>query len=143
MKLVILLLMAQMHAIQMPNPNLTPGVVRTTDSKEICAASFRTGPYRKTTTAMKKEVCAEYQIKNCPHAGTMEIDHLIPLELGGLDDIKNLWPQLAKPAPGFHQKDKLENYLHKQVCAGNMTLADAQTSIRSDWYTAYKKAGLK
>jgi hypothetical protein len=119
-----------------PNPQLTPGVVRTSNAAEICAASFRTGPYRHTTSAIKKQVCKEYGLTDCPHEGKMEIDHLIPLELGGLDDIKNLWPQLA---PEYHWKDKLENYLHKQVCSGKMNLSDAQHDISADWFTAYMK----
>jgi hypothetical protein len=45
-----------------------------------------------------------------------------------------LWPELANPNPGFHQKDLEENFLHKQVCtAKTMTLADAQRTIATDW----------
>jgi hypothetical protein len=123
----------------MPNPQLTPGVVRTSNAAEICAKSFRTGPYRHTTSATKKQVCVEYGLTDCPHEGKMEIDHLIPLELGGLDDIKNLWPQPALPRPGFHEKDRLEGYLRKQVCAGKMSLSDAQHDISRDWWGAYIK----
>ena len=137
---VILILAATLALAQStpmrPNPQLTPGVIRTSNAAEICAVSFRTGPYRHTTQAVKKQVCMEYGLTDCPHEGKMEIDHLIPLELGGLDDIKNLWPQLA---PQFHWKDKLENYLHKQVCSGKMSLSDAQEAIRTDWYAAYVK----
>ena len=69
----------------------------------------------------------------------MELDHLIPLELGGADAVDNIWPQPAKPVPGFHEKDKLENYLHKQVCAGKMALVDAQALIRTNWVAAYSQ----
>jgi hypothetical protein len=120
----------------MPNPKLTPGEVRTIDAKQVCSTS--TKEFRKTTEAMKKQVCREYGVKVCPHEGTLEIDHLIPLELGGADTVTNLWPQPASPKPGFHEKDKLENYLHAQVCAGKMALTDAQAMIRTDWYAAYK-----
>jgi hypothetical protein len=124
-----------------PNPQLTPGAVRTSNAAEICAASFRTGPYRHTTSATKQQVYKEYNIEPdkgwC--TGGCEVDHLIPLELGGLDDIKDLWPQPSQPKPGFHEKDKLENYLHKQVCSGKMNLSDAQETIRTDWYSAYVK----
>lgn len=126
-------------AVLLPNPAMTPGVVRTTDAKAICAASFRTAKYRHTTASTKKAVYREYGAT--PNkgicAGGCEVDHLIPLELGGADDIKNLWPQPSQPAPGFHEKDKLENYLHRQVCAGNMPLVQAQTALVVDWYKAY------
>jgi hypothetical protein len=127
--------------LQLPNPAITPGAVRTTDATDICAPSFRTKPFRHTTAAMKHQACAAYGVENCPHAGTMEIDHLLPLELGGLDDVRNLWPQLARypNAPGFHVKDKLENELHRRVCGQQMSLHDAQTCILSNWIDCYTK----
>jgi hypothetical protein len=66
------------------------------------------------------------------------VDHLISLELGGSNDIKNLWPQPYYPRPGAHEKDVLENWLHRQVCVGNITIERAQQAIAQDWYTAYQ-----
>lgn len=142
MLVFILLFFAQLHNVRMPNPALTPGEVRTTDVNEVCHGGS-TKLVRHTTEAMKRQVCMAYRSKDCPHQGIMEIDHLIPLELGGADAVDNLWPQPAMPKPGFHEKDKLENYLHKQVCSGKMSLVDAQAKIRTDWYAAYQEAGLK
>jgi hypothetical protein len=90
---------------------------------------------------MKREVCAEYGYLpgQCPKQGIMEIDHLISLELGGADDVKNLWPEPAEPRPGFHEKDKLENLLHRMVCEGTISLPEAQREIATDWYAAYLK----
>jgi hypothetical protein len=148
--LVIILLMMSMpepplahyahHGkVLLPDSTVTPGVVRTTSAHEICMSTFRTGPFRNTTQSEKNKVYAEYGVTRnkgiC--AGGCEVDHLIPLELGGLDDIRDLWPQPSQPAPAFHEKDKLENYLHRQVCAGKMALTDAQAIIRTDWYAAY------
>jgi hypothetical protein len=39
------------------------------------------------------------------------------LEPGRSNSIRNLWPEAALPEPGFHEKDKIENDLHRQVCA--------------------------
>ena len=64
---------------------------------------------------------------------------MIPLELGGDNVIANLWPEAAEPRPGFHQKDKVENYLHRQVCAGAMSLTDAQRQIATDWIAVWKQ----
>ena len=140
MKLWILLLALPAFA-QFPDSRLTPGVIRTTSAAEICAPKFRTKPFRLTTAAMKKQVCAAYQIKPCPKKGSLEIDHLIPLELGGLDDVRNLWPQLAKYPhdPGFHVKDKLENELRRRVCAKKMSLPDAQQCLQTNWISCYQK----
>ena len=38
-------------------------------------------------------------------------------------------PEAASPTPGFHQKDKVENYLHDQVCSGAISLPEAQKEI--------------
>ena len=124
----------------LPDDNATPGVVRTSDEKEICAPTFRTKPFRKTTQAMKDHVYKAYGVERnkgmC--AGGCEVDHRIPLELGGLDDEKNLWPQPSQPVPGFHQKDVLENRLRKAVCTEHkLTLAEAQKQLMGDWYASY------
>lgn len=143
MKIIFISLLLMGFAFgQLPDPKLTPGVVRTTSAAEICDSHFRTKPFRKTTSSMKKQVCAEYGITACPKVGVMEIDHLLPLELGGLDDIRNLWPQLAvypDGSPGFHVKDELENRLKKLVCSNQMALPDAQQCIQSNWIECYKR----
>jgi hypothetical protein len=66
-----------------------------------------------------------------------EVDHLISLEIGGSNDIKNLWPEPYYPRPGAREKDKLENWLRKQVCSGTMSLEQAQQIISRDWYAGY------
>lgn len=81
---------------------------------------------------------AEYGIAS--HSpGEYEVDHLISLELGGSNAVANLWPEAALPRPGFHEKDALENRLHALVCAGRMTLAQAQRLIATNWLAAYRQ----
>ncbi len=70
---------------------------------------------------------------------TLEIDHIISLELGGSNDIANLFPERASPAPGYKIKDKLENKLHDLVCSGQMTLSSARVGIATDWQRLYRK----
>ena len=62
-----------------------------------------------------------------------------PLELGGADGIANLRPQPYEPRPAAHEKDWLENYLHRQVCNGKIQPVDAQQEISKDWFAAYLK----
>jgi hypothetical protein len=97
----------------------------------ICTPGYAKS-VRNVTTAEKNAVYAEYGITSHP-TGTYEVDHLISLELGGSNDIANLWPEAAEPRPGFHEKDRVENELHDQVCAGKMTLAEAQQAIAANW----------
>jgi hypothetical protein len=84
----------------------------------------------------KKQVFAEYGITKHP-AGAYEVDHLVSLELGGSNEIANLWPEAATPKPGFHEKDRVENYLHTQVCNGSITLKQAQIEIATNWLNVY------
>ena len=104
--------------------------------EEICTTS--TKGRRHVTTATKRQLFAAYGISYPAPSGAYEVDHFIPLELGGSNDVANLWPELAKPVPGFHEKDRVENYLHDQVCNAGMDLAEAQRKIVKDWLSYYQ-----
>jgi len=63
-----------------------------------------------------------------------EIDHLVPLCLGGSDDFSNLWPQPRQtiaPKWNAEAKDRLERRLCEMVCSGQLDLATAQQAIDS------------
>jgi hypothetical protein len=91
---------------------------------------------RDVPASEKDAVYAEYGITSHT-AGQYEVDHFVSLELGGSNDISNLFPEAASPTPGFHQKDLVENYLHDQVCKGTLTLTDAQLEIATNWLAVY------
>ena len=67
-----------------------------------------------------------------------EVDHLVSLELGGTNAGANLFPEAASPRPGSHEKDRLENALHDEVCSGQIRLRSAQRLIAGDWVKAYR-----
>jgi len=82
-----------------------------------------------------------YDDPRCVPAGKRrcEIDHLVSRELGGADEVINLWPQAYGTSPwNAVLKDKLENRLHKEMCAGNITLKAARVMLVNDWREAYK-----
>jgi hypothetical protein len=121
----------------LPDPDCTPGAIFPDATKDkICVPGYSSG-VRNVPESEKNKVYAEYGIKTHT-AGQYEVDHLISLELGGSNDIANLWPEPAEPRPGFHEKDKVENYLHKQVCDGAMSLQDVQYEIAHDWMAIYQ-----
>ncbi len=91
---------------------------------------------RDVPESEKNDVYAEYGIKT-HRTGEYEVDHLVSLELGGSNDIANLWPEAANPRPGFHEKDQVENYLHDQVCSGAVPLDQAQYQIATNWLQVY------
>jgi hypothetical protein len=121
-----------------PNRLLTPGeAFAGVTAREVCVSGYA-GRVRNVQSAQYIQVYASYAIPYPEPAGSYELDHLIPLELGGDNTNRNLWPEPALPAPGFHQKDQLENYLHDAVCGGRMALAEAQAGIASDWIALYR-----
>lgn len=121
----------------LPDPACTPGAILPDATKDkVCVPGY-SGETRNVPDSEKNQVYAEYGIKS-HKAGEYEVDHLISLELGGSNEIANLWPEPAEPRPGFHEKDKVENYLHKQVCDGAMSLKDAQYQIAHNWMTVYQ-----
>jgi hypothetical protein len=84
--------------------------------------------------------------------GRFTVDHLVPLELGGANVGRdrrtgkvvvtaNLWPQPNFGRATAEVKDRLENYLHDEVCAGRIGLRAAQLEIAADWYGAWIRAG--
>lgn len=122
----------------LPDPFCTPGETFTAITPaQLCVAGYAHS-VRNVPYAEKLAVYHAYGITH--HApGQYEVDHLISLELGGDNAQANLWPELALPVPGFHEKDLVENWLHAQVCSGLMPLDDAQRLIATNWLTAYQE----
>ncbi len=115
----------------------TPGAIIDGVTKDqICIPGYSKS-VRNVPESEKNQVYMEYGISSRT-TGEYEVDHLISLELGGSNDISNLWPELAQPTPGFHEKDKVENYLHAQVCAGKISLQEVQLKIANNWEEVYK-----
>ena len=85
----------------------------------------------------KAAVYAEYGIPRTHYQRPYEVDHIVSLELGGSNDISNLFPEAASPRPGYHDKDRLENRLHALVCARKLSLRSVQQAIASNWVALY------
>ena len=122
------------NAGELPDPVLTPGVTRVVTLHELCTTS--TNLVRNVPESDKKAVYKEYGMKGddrnkCKEG--FEIDHLVSLEIGGSNDIKNLWPQSYCGNNNAHIKDVCENLSHKLVCDGTVKLEDAQKGIASNW----------
>jgi hypothetical protein len=70
-------------------------------------------------------------------AGAYELDHIVPLALGGhpraLDNLQ------LQPWPEAKRKDRLEVKLQCLVCSGQVALGEAQTAIATDWEAAYHR----
>src|SRR5205823_6464758 len=102
-----------------PDPQHTPGAADPAVTQDNLDATFCRSGYtrsvRRVTVTTKRRVFAEYGISYGQHRD-YEVDHLIPLELGGSNDISNLWPEPYHAAAGARAKDDVENALHGLVC---------------------------
>jgi hypothetical protein len=137
----------QHPGIPEPDPRLTPGAVLPTASAEqICRRGYARIE-RSVSVTLKRQVFRAYRTRYVP--GRYEVDHLIPLELGGANlgrnrgtsrivATANLWPE---PRDSATVKDRLENRLHAEVCAGREPLRMAQRAIARDWYSAWLREG--
>lgn len=125
----------------------TPGKPNTAvDTADICQKGYtskkgvRNVPDSTKTHAYQlyeatKEGDAQHPPSCC------EVDHLISLELGGSNELPNLWPE---PYPDATEKDKVENALHALVCQGKLSLRTAQRGISRNWVAfrdSLQKAG--
>jgi len=134
-----------------PDPVRTPGAINPDITQEniretICNPRWSTKsirPEASYTNRLKNEQIGEYGYSDS-RMRDYEEDHFIPLELGGNPtDPKNLWPEPFETSiadGGAHSKDKVENYLHAEVCSGSLTLDQAQHEITSDWYRVYQES---
>lgn len=129
----------------MPDPHCTPGGVNPSVSLTVLKdRRWRTRFVRNcaVSEAQKHIAYRWYDIEkpriNSNQRQVCELDHLVPLELGGADGMGNIWPQCGPDAVAlneryFKQKDRVENYLAEQVKTGAMSLIAAQHGIASDW----------
>lgn len=85
------------HSPVLPDPQLTPGDVLTTDAKIICVSGY-TKTVRDVPQSLKNQVYRQYGVMS-REPREYEVDHLISLELGGSNSIRNLWPQSRDPTP--------------------------------------------
>lgn len=137
---MIIIILFALAVARVPDPALTPGATRPVTLTQICTPGS-SGKARAVSAKTKTAVYARYHVT--PKPGAYEVDHLISLELGGSNDIANLWPQPYFGKQNAHDKDRLENRLHALVCAGTVSLDEAQHAIATDWMAALKKYGGK
>ena len=129
----------------LPDPGCTPGaaddrVTQDTIGTTICRRGYTATvrPPVSVTGPIKTERMAAYG-ESGVRKSDIELDHLIPLELGGASTVANLWPEPRRGPLGAATKDELESALNARVCSGSVTLAAAQQAIASNWEAAYAR----
>ncbi len=122
----------------LPDAACTPGAaLRGVRAADVCRPGYASS-VRNVPVSVKRIVFAAYGVSGPNLGKRYEIDHLISLELGGSNAVSNLWPEAARPKPGFREKDRVENLLHREVCAGTISLSRAQLLIRHKWLDVFQ-----
>ncbi len=119
-----------------PDPRCTPGslnpAVTQADIRQTVCQDGWTDTIRPPESVTEPEKAASIEAYGDPGPiSSYEYDHFVPLELGGaVNDPRNLWPE---PGASPNPKDAVENALNRRVCDGQMTLAQAQRAIATNW----------
>ena len=123
-----------------PDRHCSPGAYYARLTKRvICAGSFRTGAIRNVPQAEKFHVEREYGMAPAYYGYSIEIDHIVPLELGGSNAIANLFPEPGSGAANYHMKDALENRAKAEVCDGRLSLRTARRGFARNWEALYRR----
>jgi hypothetical protein len=114
----------------LPNPEWTPGLLcsrQDPDFKELRYPSNIAYCARDVSMSEKDRVAALYGIPKSDYH-KYEFDHFFPLNAGGSDDMRNIWPQ---PLSEAHEKDKVEDEVYYGLKNGTMTQDEAVAKIRA------------
>jgi hypothetical protein len=120
---------------------LNPVVRQETIDQTICVPGYAKGvrPATSYTNGVKRMLFQRAHM-NPALAQTYELDHIIPLALGGHPrKVENLALQPWEGENGAKRKDRIETKLQCLVCSGQVTLAQAQREILEDWQAAYHR----
>lgn len=112
-----------------PSPRLLGDVLPGVTREMTCDPGYAQR-VRHVTEAEKAEVFRRAGIP-AVHRSLYEIDHIVPLALGGSNRIENLQAQPWDGPEGAHLKDRVEAWGYRQVCSGKLTIAEAQAIFRT------------
>lgn len=121
--------------VSYPNPKLTPGAVTTTDANGVC--NMR--PHESVpaiSAAIQTAVYTEYGKTSQAAEHKYILDWLVPYNLGGADVKANIWPADVE-GTGFYEKVQTDDILRQMVCRRELTLAQAQQQLETNWYSAW------
>jgi len=137
-----------MAADLVPDDQQAPGainaaVTQANIAETICARGWseRVRPPLSFTEPIKRRLLGA-------GADQFELDHRVPIEVGGCPDcVSNLWLQPWRD-PRHHAcnpdvmldaacKDELENAVRRRICSGRMTLAQGQAIFLGDWTAGF------
>lgn len=119
----------------LPDRDCTPGAIWKGASKsQLCLPGY-SSLVRNVPAKTINDIFSRYKI-NQSDRSKYEIDHLVSLQLGGSNATSNLWPLNIKTKD---KKDRVENYLKRQICDNKISIKSAQSSIAKNWVELHKR----
>jgi hypothetical protein len=125
---------AQVSA-QLPNSDKTPGDIAKLKTGQVCAPDFAAS-VKPVSRRARTHALERYGIR--PETFSSELEHVVPLSLGGSNSPDNFYPFHPSGAFTLDAKQTLAAKLRDLVCAGNMSLKEAQNA-RKEWTKAYQR----
>jgi Divergent InlB B-repeat domain len=122
----------------LPDRRCSPGAVYADATLQLICTPGYAAKMNVLPAAERNIVYAEYRVPRSRRA-SFEIDHIVPVEIGGSNAVGNLYAEPGRPAPGFRVKDKLERRLEQLVCARKVPLGAMQRAIATDWVALYRR----
>lgn len=123
-----------------PNFECSSGANITVSLDVMCKKGY-TATVRNVSEKTRKEVLKKYNVSD-GYGRTYELDHIVPLCMGGSNDAENLWLEPSTKGGfvyGYQKKDGVERLLCNKVCNGTITLEEAQYQIVYNWTGWVKK----
>jgi hypothetical protein len=124
-----------------PTEALNPDVSQATIQRTVCVAGYTSSvrPSTSYTKGVKARLLREQGLPSAS-ASEFELDHVIPLALGGHPrNMANLALQPWEGENSAKTKDRLERKLQALVCADKLPLDIARRDIYQDWQAAFRK----
>ena len=98
----------------------------------VSGYSARVRPPESVTGRIKRDLMKQHGYTDS--LSNYELDHFIPLGVGGSSEMSNLW---LEPIAEAERKDVDELLAHEKVTSGQWTLARGQQYIRDHWRIHY------
>lgn len=140
MKWIVFILCAAVTTVSAQSVN--PAIAQSNIGSTICVHGWTktVRPPVSYTNRIKRGLLAKRHLP-WSTARRFELDHRIPLEVGGHPtDRRNLWLQPWGGPNGARAKDAVETRMKRMVCSGAVSLVKAQACLGHDWKSCPKGA---